>query len=202
IEVNDTAGEGLTEVNGAARDGRTIDGSSPDAGSGEMGRCIDSVLAGGGQQFASAQEPARTDRREARRRHGELFRHAVDAARTHLPSYPSGRAFSPRLPQACIAASDIRKTFQHACPQAASPSGRSQARGRDSLKRLITMSKFEIVAREDFSPVTYMLEVRHPLMAKAARPGQFVIAMLKEEGERIPLTIADFDRDRGTITLV
>jgi NAD(P)H-flavin reductase len=64
------------------------------------------------------------------------------------------------------------------------------------------MSKFEIVAREDFSPVTYMLEVRHPLMARAARPGQFVIVMLKEEGERIPLTIADFDRDRGTVTLV
>jgi NAD(P)H-flavin reductase len=64
------------------------------------------------------------------------------------------------------------------------------------------MSSFEIVAREDFSPVTYMLEVRHPLMAKAARPGQFVIVMATEHGERIPLTIADFDRERGTITLV
>ena len=38
-------------------------------------------------------------------------------------------------------------------------------------------SGFRIVAREDFSDVTYMLEVRHPLMAKAARPGQFVIVM-------------------------
>ena len=64
------------------------------------------------------------------------------------------------------------------------------------------MSNFEIVAREDFSDVTYLLEVRHPLMAKAAKPGQFVIVMLNEQGERIPLTIADFDRNRGTVTLV
>ena len=64
------------------------------------------------------------------------------------------------------------------------------------------MCAFEIVAREDFSPVTYLLEVRHPLMAKAAKAGQFVIVMETEHGERIPLTIADFDRARGTITLV
>ena len=63
-------------------------------------------------------------------------------------------------------------------------------------------SGFRIVAREDYSNVTYMLEVAHPQMAKAARPGQFVIVMEHEHGERIPLTIADFDRERGTITLV
>jgi NAD(P)H-flavin reductase len=63
-------------------------------------------------------------------------------------------------------------------------------------------SRFEIVAREDFSDVTYLLEVRHPLMARAAKPGQFVIVMSHEHGERIPLTIADFDRARGTVTLV
>ena len=62
--------------------------------------------------------------------------------------------------------------------------------------------KFEIVAREDFSDVTYLLEIHHPLMARAARPGQFVIVMLQEHGERIPLTLADFDRVNGTITLV
>lgn len=64
------------------------------------------------------------------------------------------------------------------------------------------MSAFEIVAREDFSDATYMLEIRHPMMARAARAGQFVIVMAHEHGERIPLTIADFDRDKGTITLV
>jgi NAD(P)H-flavin reductase len=61
---------------------------------------------------------------------------------------------------------------------------------------------YEIVAREDFSDATYLLEVRHPQMAKAARPGQFVIVMSHEHGERIPLTLADFDRKKGTITLV
>jgi len=66
----------------------------------------------------------------------------------------------------------------------------------------VQLSDFEIVAREDLSPATFLLEVRHPLMAKAARPGQFVIVMSHAEGERIPLTIADFDRDRGSVTLV
>ena len=64
------------------------------------------------------------------------------------------------------------------------------------------MSQFEIVAREDFSDATYLLELLHPMMAKAAKPGQFVIVMSHEHGERIPLTLADFDRNKGTITLV
>jgi NAD(P)H-flavin reductase len=63
-------------------------------------------------------------------------------------------------------------------------------------------SQLEIVAREDFSDVTYLLEIHHPMLAKAARPGQFVMVMSQPRGERIPLTIADFDRDKGTITLV
>jgi NAD(P)H-flavin reductase len=63
-------------------------------------------------------------------------------------------------------------------------------------------AQYEIVRREDFSDVTYLLEIAHPEMAAAAHPGQFVIAMSHPEGERIPLTIADFDRVRGTITLV
>jgi NAD(P)H-flavin reductase len=62
--------------------------------------------------------------------------------------------------------------------------------------------QLEVVTREDFSEVTFLLEVHQPLMAKAARPGQFVIVMSHEHGERIPLTIADFDVKRGTITLV
>ena len=64
------------------------------------------------------------------------------------------------------------------------------------------MSDFEIVTRTDFSDVTYLLEIEHPAMARAARAGQFVIVMEHEHGERIPLTIADFDRAKGTITLV
>jgi len=59
-----------------------------------------------------------------------------------------------------------------------------------------------IIHREDFSDVTFLLEINHPMMANAAQPGQFVIVMSIEDGERIPLTIADFDREKGTITLV
>jgi NAD(P)H-flavin reductase len=60
----------------------------------------------------------------------------------------------------------------------------------------------EIVGRQDFSDATYLLEFSHALMARAAQPGQFVIVMPDPHGERIPLTIADFDRERGTVTLV
>jgi NAD(P)H-flavin reductase len=64
------------------------------------------------------------------------------------------------------------------------------------------MSNYEIVKREDFSGVTYLLEVSHPMLARAAKAGQFVVVMLSEHGERVPLTIADFDREKGTVTLV
>jgi NAD(P)H-flavin reductase len=70
--------------------------------------------------------------------------------------------------------------------------------GRDG----IAASGFPIQTRTDFSDTTYLLEIHHPAMARAARPGQFVIVMADDHGERIPLTIADFDRDKGTITLV
>ncbi|MDH3282316.1 MAG: sulfide/dihydroorotate dehydrogenase-like FAD/NAD-binding protein, partial [Gammaproteobacteria bacterium] len=61
---------------------------------------------------------------------------------------------------------------------------------------------YDIVTREDFSDATFLLEVKHPLLAKVARPGQFVIVMSHADGERIPLTIADFSVERGTVTLV
>ena len=64
------------------------------------------------------------------------------------------------------------------------------------------MTPYEVVRREDFSDVTYLLEISQPEMARAAHPGQFVIVMSTPEGERVPLTIADFDHERGTITLV
>jgi sulfide dehydrogenase subunit beta len=70
------------------------------------------------------------------------------------------------------------------------------------MAETVQESQFEIVKREDFSDATYLLEVLHPLLARAAKPGQFVIVMAHAQGERIPLTIADFDRERGTITLV
>ena len=61
---------------------------------------------------------------------------------------------------------------------------------------------YQIVRREQYSDVTFRWDVFAPDVARAAQPGQFVMVRLHEEGERIPLTIADFDRKRGTITLV
>jgi NAD(P)H-flavin reductase len=61
---------------------------------------------------------------------------------------------------------------------------------------------YEVITRQDFSDVTFLLEVLHPQLARAARPGKFDIVMSSEHGERIPLTIADYDRERGTVTLV
>ena len=87
--------------------------------------------------------------------------------------------------------------------------GRQQVAGRICLSQSrqtrsgkgVTAS-FPILTRTDFSKSTFLIEIEHPVMAKAAKPGQFVIVMLHELGERIPLTIADFDREKGTITLV
>ena len=70
------------------------------------------------------------------------------------------------------------------------------------MAEVMQRPNFEILERDDFSDVTYSLVVHHPLMARAAKPGQFVIVMSREAGERIPLTIADFDREKGTVTLV
>ena len=82
------------------------------------------------------------------------------------------------------------------------PSQASEVQASEVRREAGEAARFEIVARRDFSDLTYLLEIRHPMLARAARPGQFVIVIAHEHGERIPLTIADFDRERGTITLV
>ncbi len=61
---------------------------------------------------------------------------------------------------------------------------------------------YRIVTKEVYSPVTYMWEVEAPDVARAARPGHFLMVRMNEAGERIPLTVADFDRRRGTVTVV
>ena len=87
-------------------------------------------------------------------------------------------------------------------PKSVAEQGACAGRGVASASALAGDSTFRIVARQDFSDVTYLLEVRHPMLARAARPGQFVIVLHHDQGERIPLTIADFDREKGTVTLV
>ncbi len=61
---------------------------------------------------------------------------------------------------------------------------------------------YEILAKEDLAPVTRLFVIKAPAVARKGRAGQFVIVRLHQEGERIPLTIADYDREEGTLTLV
>ncbi|MCB9395855.1 MAG: 2-polyprenylphenol hydroxylase, partial [Acidimicrobiaceae bacterium] len=59
-----------------------------------------------------------------------------------------------------------------------------------------------IVTRATLNPTTFLWELDAPDVARAAQAGQFVMVRLHDGSERIPLTIADFDRDRGTVTVV
>ncbi len=61
---------------------------------------------------------------------------------------------------------------------------------------------YKIIHREAFSGNTFLWEVLAPDVAQAAEPGHFVMLRLHEGSERIPLTVADYDREKGTITLV
>ncbi|MCX7823642.1 MAG: sulfide/dihydroorotate dehydrogenase-like FAD/NAD-binding protein [Syntrophobacterales bacterium] len=61
---------------------------------------------------------------------------------------------------------------------------------------------YPIIEKEAFSETTKKMVVEAPHVARKAKPGQFVIVQIDEKGERIPLTIADFDRKAGTITLI
>lgn len=61
---------------------------------------------------------------------------------------------------------------------------------------------FEIVQKEALNPTVTRIAVRAPLIARKAEAGQFVIVRAKADSERIPLTIADFDREAGTVTLI
>ncbi len=61
---------------------------------------------------------------------------------------------------------------------------------------------YRIVKAEELTTNIYLMDVEAPRVAKACQPGQFVIVRMDEEGERIPLTICDYDREAGTITIV
>lgn len=56
--------------------------------------------------------------------------------------------------------------------------------------------------REDLAPDIHLFKIEAPAVARKAQPGQFVIIMVDEKGERIPLTIADWDREEGSVTVV
>lgn len=61
---------------------------------------------------------------------------------------------------------------------------------------------YQIIKAEKLADKIYMMEVEAPRVARSCRPGQFLIVRMDAAGERIPLTICDFDRDAGTVTIV
>lgn len=61
---------------------------------------------------------------------------------------------------------------------------------------------YKIVRKECLNPTVTLMEVEAPLIVKKAEPGQFIILRVDEDGERIPLTVADFDREKGTVTII
>lgn len=61
---------------------------------------------------------------------------------------------------------------------------------------------YKIVKKEVLNDVVELMEVHAPYVAKKCEPGQFIILRVGEDGERIPLTIADFDREKETITII
>jgi len=61
---------------------------------------------------------------------------------------------------------------------------------------------YKILEREDLVPGIHLFKMAAPAVAQKARAGQFVVVRIDERGERIPLTIADWDKDKGTVTIV
>jgi len=61
---------------------------------------------------------------------------------------------------------------------------------------------FKIVEKTALNPTVTRMSVEAPLIARKAEPGQFIILRASEDGERIPLTIADYDREKGTVTII
>lgn len=61
---------------------------------------------------------------------------------------------------------------------------------------------YAIVFRQELAPKIKLFKVRAPEVARKARPGQFIILRIDEQGERIPLTIADYDANAGTVTII
>ena len=61
---------------------------------------------------------------------------------------------------------------------------------------------FKILKKQELSPGIFHYDIEAPRVAKKAQAGQFIVLRVDEDGERIPLTIADFDREAGTITLI
>ena len=58
---------------------------------------------------------------------------------------------------------------------------------------------YKIIGKKNLNPTVTQMEIEAPLVANKALPGQFIILRVNEDGERIPLTVAGTDKDRGTV---
>ena len=61
---------------------------------------------------------------------------------------------------------------------------------------------YEILEKTSLNPTVTKMVIHAPMVAKKAEPGQFIIFRASEDGERVPLTIADYDREKGTVTII
>ncbi|HIT79586.1 MAG TPA: sulfide/dihydroorotate dehydrogenase-like FAD/NAD-binding protein [Candidatus Faecivivens stercorigallinarum] len=61
---------------------------------------------------------------------------------------------------------------------------------------------YKIVRKKSLNPTVTLMDIDAPLVAKKAKPGQFIILRVDEDGERIPLTVAGYDREKGTVTII
>lgn len=61
---------------------------------------------------------------------------------------------------------------------------------------------YEILEKRSLNPTVTLMRIHAPAVAKKAEPGQFIILRTDAEGERIPLTVADFDRTAGSVTVI
>ena len=61
---------------------------------------------------------------------------------------------------------------------------------------------YKIVTKKSLNPTVTLMEIEAPLVAAKAKPGQFIILRVDEDGERIPLTVAGYDRAHGTIKII
>ncbi len=61
---------------------------------------------------------------------------------------------------------------------------------------------YKIIRKKSLNPTVTLMEIEAPLVAKKAEPGQFIILRTDKDGERIPLTVSDYDRVKGTVTII
>ena len=73
---------------------------------------------------------------------------------------------------------------------------------KDTITIINNSQMYKILSKEMLTPTICRMRVEAPRLAASAQPGQFLIVRADEQGERIPLTISDFNREEGSVTIV